>query len=119
MNVRRLLLLFGAIVAEVIGTLALRASVDHPGWIPAVVAFYAAAFFILGLTQRLGMPLGAVYATWAASGVTLVAVLGMVFFGDSLSIAAMIGIAVIIVGVILVETGTADRPQAAEAGADE
>lgn len=106
MNKRRLLLLAGAILAEVAGTLTLRAAVDHPGWIPAVVLFYAGAFFLLGLTQRIGMPLGAVYATWAASGVTLVAVLGLVFFGDGLSIGAVIGIAIIVIGVILVETGT-------------
>ncbi|WP_181276400.1 SMR family transporter [Brevibacterium oceani] len=108
MSPRRILLLTGAIVAEVAATLMLRASVADPIWIPGVVVLYAAAFFILGLTQRLGMPLGAVYATWSASGVALVAVLGVVFFGELLSIGAIIGIAVIIIGVILVESGSSD-----------
>lgn len=110
MSKRRLVLLAGAILAEVAGTLSLRAAVDHPGWIPLVVLFYACAFVLLGLTQRLGMPIGAVYGIWAASGVALVAVFGMVFFGDSLSIAAMIGVALIIVGVVFVETGSTDEP---------
>ena len=109
MNSTRLLLLVTAILAEVAATLMLRAAVADPVWIPGVVVLYAAAFFILGLTQRLGMPLGAVYATWSASGVALVAVLGVVFFGELLSVAAIIGIALIIIGVILVESGTCEE----------
>ena len=57
MNSKRLLLLVAAILAEVAATLMLRASVSDPVWIPGVVVLYATAFFILGLTQRLGMPL--------------------------------------------------------------
>ncbi|WP_209326390.1 DMT family transporter [Brevibacterium renqingii] len=119
MTARRLLLLIGAILAEVAATLMLRAAVDEPIWIPGVVLFYATAFFILGLTQRIGMPLGAVYATWSASGVALVAMLGLVFFGDALGIGAIIGIAIIIVGVVLVESGSPDEPEAVETGAGE
>lgn len=111
---RKWALLAGAIAAEVAGTLTLKASLDHPGWIPAVVVFYVLAFALLGLTQRLGMPIGAVYGVWAACGVSLVAILGMVLFGDALSIGAMIGIVVIIIGVVLVETGTPDTPAEAD-----
>ncbi|UVI36761.1 DMT family transporter [Brevibacterium spongiae] len=115
MTARRILLLVAAILAEVAATLMLRASVVDPIWIPGVVVFYAIAFFILGLTQRLGMPLGAVYATWSASGVALVAALGVVFFGEHLSIGAIIGIAVIIIGVILVESGSPEESESVEA----
>ena len=113
MNAKRLLLLVMAILAEVAATLMLRASVADPRWIPGVVVLYATAFFILGLTQRLGMPLGAVYATWSASGVALVAVLGV--FGELLSIGAIIGIALIIIGVILVESGTPEESETVDA----
>lgn len=111
MNPSRLLLLIGAILAEVAATLMLRASVVDPIWIPGVVVFYALAFFLLGLTQRIGMPLGAVYATWSASGVALVAMLGLVFFGDGLGLGAIIGIVLIIIGVILVEAGTPEETE--------
>ncbi|TGD08662.1 QacE family quaternary ammonium compound efflux SMR transporter [Brevibacterium sp. S111] len=110
----RLLLLAVAILAEVAATLMLRASIADPVWIPGVVILYAAAFFILGLTQRLGMPLGAVYATWSASGVALVAMLGVVFFGEVLSLGAVIGIVVIIIGVVLVESGTPGESETVE-----
>lgn len=119
MNPRRLLLLVAAILAEVAATLMLRASIADPIWIPGVVVLYATAFFILGLTQRLGMPLGAVYATWSASGVALVAMLGVLFFGEALGVVAMIGISVIIIGVILVESGTPEESETVETGVSE
>lgn len=110
---KKWMLLAGAIVAEVAGTLTLRATVDHPGWIPAVVVSYAVAFTLLGLTLRAGMKIGAVYGIWGATGVALVAALGTVLFGETLSITAIIGIAVIIIGVVLVETGS-HKPTADE-----
>lgn len=105
-------LLSTAIVAEVIGTLTLRATVDHRGWIPLVVLAYATAFTLMGLTLRAGMQIGVAYGIWGASGVALVAVLSMLIFGESLSTGALIGIAVIIAGVILVETGSPKAPPA-------
>ncbi|GAA1533110.1 MULTISPECIES: DMT family transporter [Brevibacterium] len=103
-------LLTGAVIAEVAGTLMLRATIENPLWIPLVVISYALAFTLLGFALRLGLPIGVVYGTWAAFGVALVAVLGMVVFGDTLSIGAMIGIAAIIAGVVLIETSTTEKP---------
>lgn len=104
------LLLAGAIVAEVTGTMALRATVDHAAWIPLVVAGYLTAFVLLGLTLRTGVPIGVAYGIWGAAGVALTAVLGALIFGELLSIAAIAGIGLIIAGVVLVETG-AHRPE--------
>ncbi|MPV36298.1 DMT family transporter [Georgenia subflava] len=106
---RKWLLLAGAIVSEVIGTMSLRAVIDNPAWLPLVVVAYLAAFTLLGLTLRTGMALGVAYGIWGACGVALTAVLGALIFGEYLSVTAVVGIAVIIVGVIVVETG-AHRP---------
>lgn len=103
---KKWLLLAGAIVAEVTATMALRATVDHAAWIPLVVVGYLTAFLLLGLTLRTGVPIGVAYGIWGASGVALTAVLGAVIFGELLSIAAVAGIGLIIVGVVLVETGS-------------
>ncbi len=99
-------LLGGAILAEVAGTLTLRAAVDSPLWVPVVVVSYVAAFVLLGLTLRAGVRIGAVYGIWGATGVALVALLGGAVFGETLGLAALVGIAAIIVGVVLVETGS-------------
>jgi small multidrug resistance pump len=114
--VQKWLFLIGAIISEVIGTVSLRATVDHSGWMPVVVVTYITAFALLGLTLRAGIPVGVAYGIWGATGVALVAVLGAVFFGELLSTTTLIGIGLIIVGVVVVETGT--RPTRRPASGD-
>lgn len=106
----RWFLLAGAILLEVTGTLALRASVDAPAGIAVVVVGYLSAFGLLGLALRAGMPVAVAYGIWGAAGVALVALLGTVLFDEHLSGTALLGIAVIIVGVVLVETGAPPKP---------
>lgn len=103
---RKWFLLGGAIVAEVAGTLTLRATVDDPAWIPAVVIAYVTAFTLLGLVLRAGMKIGVAYGIWGAVGVALVAFFGMVVFGELLSATALVGIGIVIAGVVLLETGS-------------
>lgn len=104
------LLLAIAIAAEVAGTLMLRATIDEPLWTFGVVIAYIAAFTLIALTLRTGMPVGAVYGIWGATGVALVAALGTVLFRETLSTPAIVGIAVIVCGVVLVETGSRPAP---------
>ncbi|HLU30283.1 MAG TPA: SMR family transporter [Acidimicrobiia bacterium] len=109
---KKWLLLGGAIAAEVSGTLALRGAVDDAVWIPVVVAGYLVAFVLLALTLREGMPVGVAYGIWGASGVALTALLAAVIFEELLSFRAVAGIVLIIVGVVLVETGARVRARA-------
>lgn len=106
-----------AIVAEVLGTLALRATIDNAWWVVAVVIGYVLSFGLVGLVLRSGLPIGVVYGIWGASGVALTAILGVVVFGEVLSPVAIVGIAVIIVGVVLVETGS--RPVGGQSASDD
>ena len=99
-------LLGGAIAAEVVGTMSLRAVVDRPGWVPVVVVAYLAAFVLLGLALRSGIPVGTAYGIWGACGVALTAVLGALLFAEALGPVTIAGIALIIAGVVLVETGS-------------
>lgn len=97
-----------AIVSEVIATLALKASVGFSKLQPSliVVAGYALSFALLGLALNRGLPMGLAYATWAAIGTATIAILGAVVFGESLSLQAIIGLAMIIVGVALLNLAT-------------
>src|SRR5699024_3340041 len=79
---RTWLMLFGAICAEVTGTMALRATVDSAAWLPLVPAAYLVCFLLLGLVLRTGMPIGVAYGIWGAAGVSLTAVLGAVLFDE-------------------------------------
>ncbi|MEQ1668354.1 MAG: multidrug efflux SMR transporter [Sulfuriferula sp.] len=91
-----------AIVSEVVATSALKAAEGFTRLVPStlVVVGYALAFYFLSLTLRT-IPLGVAYAIWAGVGVALVALVGWVVYHQSLDIAALIGIALIISGVIV------------------
>ncbi|MEW2379227.1 SMR family transporter [Micromonospora sp. NPDC047812] len=100
------LYLAGAIGLEVSGTLALRAANDHAAWIALVVVGYTLSFVLISLVLREGMPIGVAYGIWAASGVTLTALLAALLFGDALTWVMGLGFAVIVAGVLLVELGS-------------
>jgi small multidrug resistance pump len=93
-----------AIVSEVIGTSALKATQGFTRLGPSVlvVAGYAIAFYCLSLVLRT-IPVGVAYAIWAGSGVALVALVGWVMFGQRLDGAALLGIALIVTGVVVIQ----------------
>ncbi len=91
-----------AIVLEVVATSALKASDGFTKLGPSavVVVGYAAAFYLLSLTLRT-MPVGVVYAVWSGVGVVLITLVGWLVFKQSLDWPAMLGIALIASGVIV------------------
>lgn len=97
------LLLGAAIATEVAGTLALRASDGMSRLVPAIVVVvgYVASFGFLALVLK-SLPVGIVYAIWAAVGVAAVAVLGKIMFGDPVPPLAAVGMVLIVGGVVLV-----------------
>lgn len=92
-----------AIVAEVIATSALKASESFTRLWPSlvVVVGYAVAFLCLSLTLRT-IPVGIAYAIWSGVGIVLVAAIGWVFYRQVLDLPAIIGLALIIAGVLVV-----------------
>lgn len=92
-----------AITAEVIGTSFLKLSAGFTKLLPSVVVVvcYALAFYLLALSLKT-MKVGIAYAIWAGLGVALLAVIGRLFFGETMNSAAILGIILIIVGVALV-----------------
>ncbi|BBY42553.1 cation transporter [Mycolicibacterium celeriflavum] len=99
-------LLGGAIVAEVAGTLSLRASQDHSVWLLAVVVGYVCAFVLLTMVLRAGIPVGVAYGIWGALGTAGTAVLAALLFGDPFTWPIVAGIGLIIAGVLLIELGS-------------
>jgi small multidrug resistance pump len=103
---RKWVLLSGAILTEVTGTLSLRAFQDQRLWLILVVAGYVASFFLLTRVLRAGVPVGVAYGIWGASGTAITAVSASVIFGDPFTVPIMVGIGLIIAGVLLVEFGS-------------
>ncbi|GAB3737585.1 DMT family transporter [Nocardiopsis nanhaiensis] len=96
-----------AIALEVFATTSLKFSEGFTKLLPSifVVVGYASAFFMLSQALTRGMPLGVAYGVWAAAGVALVAVIGSVFLGETLTWVQVGGIAMVIAGVMALEMG--------------
>ena len=91
-----------AIVAEVIATSALKASLgfSRPGPTTVVVVGYGIAFYCLSLALQ-SMPVGVAYAIWSGVGIVLVSIVGWVLYGQKLDAPAMIGMGLIVAGVLV------------------
>lgn len=98
------LYLFVAIVAEVLGTSALKASAQFTRFWPSVmvVVGYAIAFYMLALVLRT-IPVGIAYALWSGLGIVLVTLIGIVVFDEELDLPAMLGLAMIIAGIVVIQ----------------
>jgi small multidrug resistance pump len=97
--------LAGAIITEIAGTLCLKASDGFSKLWPSlfVVVTYVVSFYLLAVALKLGLNIGVSYAIWSAVGTTAVAGLGVVFYKETLSPIAIGGIALIILGVIVLQ----------------
>nr|WP_104204335.1 multidrug efflux SMR transporter [Halomonas saliphila] len=93
-----------AIVAEVVATSALKASDGFSRLGPSLVSAigYGVAFFLLSLVLRT-VPVGIAYAIWAGLGIVLVALVGVLVYGQRPDLPAVLGIALIVAGVLVIQ----------------
>ena len=105
--IKTYLLLIGAILCEVAGTMLLPISQNFTKMIPTVALsmFYLLAFYLLTFVVN-KLPIAIVYATWSGLGIFTIAILGYVFFKQNLSWQAIMGLFLIILGVVLVNSFT-------------
>ncbi len=104
------LILFLAVAFETIGTTALQASqqFSRPGPSAVVVVAYAVSFVLLGWALKF-LPVGIAYAIWSGLGIVLIALIGLVVFGQRLDLPAVLGMAMILGGILVIHlfSGTA------------
>lgn len=103
--------LFLAVAAETIGTSALQASQQFTRLGPSVLVVlgYAAAFYFMSLTLRV-MPVGIVYAIWSGLGIVLIALIGYAVFGQRLDGPAILGMALILGGILVIHLFSGSAP---------
>ncbi|MGN8083998.1 DMT family transporter [Variovorax sp. 22077] len=96
------LLLAASIAAEVFGTIALRHADGFTRWWPSLLTcgLYAFAIWLMSLAVR-HLDVGLAYAVWAGVGTALTAVVGMLWFGEAVHASRLIGIALIVGGVVI------------------
>lgn len=100
-----------AIVAEVIATTGLARSANFTKLGPSVVAVlgYATAFFLLSFPVRV-MPTGIVYAIWSGMGIVLISGIAWVRYREALDAPAMLGLALILTGVVIINVFSKSIP---------
>ena len=95
--------LIGAIFWELAGTMLLPVTQNFTKLIPtSILAIcYLSAFYLLTFVVD-KLPIAIVYATWSGLGVFTIAILGYIFFKQTLTWQAILGLFLIVIGVILV-----------------
>ncbi len=97
------LILLVAVAFETIGTTALQASQQFTRAGPSiiVVGAYAVSFFLLGWVLKF-LPVGVAYAMWSGLGIVMIALIGLAVFGQRLDLPALLGMAMILGGILVI-----------------
>ncbi|MFG2935507.1 DMT family transporter [Streptomyces sp. NPDC048282] len=102
------LTLAGAIAAEVAATTAMKYSDGFSRLWPTLLATlgYVVSFLLLAQTLKT-VSIGTAYAIWSGVGTATIAMLGLMLFGEGLSLVKVAGIVLIIGGVVVLNLGGA------------
>ncbi|AGN80809.1 small multidrug resistance protein [Pseudomonas putida] len=93
-----------AICAEVVATASMKAvkGLSTPLPLLLMVVGYGIAFWMLTLVVR-SIPVGIAYAIWSGLGIVLISVAALVIYGQKLDLPAMVGMAMIVAGVVIIQ----------------
>jgi len=102
------LLLAGAIVLEVAGTTSMKLSEGFTKLVPSILifVFYAASFMGLTLTLK-KIEVGVAYAIWSGVGITLITIIGIIYFREGITALKLVSIGLVIIGVVGLSLGEA------------
>jgi small multidrug resistance pump len=93
------------IVFEVLGTICMKFAEGFTKLVPSVLVFVfyglALAFLVLVL-KKMG-EISVVYAIWASAGTALIAIIGIVWFKEPISIAKVVSLLFILLGILGLE----------------
>lgn len=97
------LFLIAAIACEVTATTALNYTHQFTRLVPSVITVvgYIASFYLLSLSLR-SVPIGIAYALWSGIGIVLITLAGIFFFKQQPDLPAILGIALIMAGVLVI-----------------
>ena len=95
------LFLAAAIACEIVGTTLMKLSESLTRWIyvPPMLVAYLLALGGLALALRT-IEVGIAYAVWAGAGTLLIAAIGIVFFGESVTALKLVSMALVVAGVV-------------------
>ena len=111
---RHWLFMATAIVTEVAGTLAMKLGAHH-GWqvigLATMYVMLVLSYTSLAMAVK-HIPLAVAYGAWESLGLVLITVCSAWLFGEDLKPIKLVAIALIIAGIVLLERGTDEAPEA-------
>lgn len=100
------LLLAASVACEVVGNVALRYAdgFTRPGPAAVAGACFLLSIWLMSVTMR-RIELGVTYAVWAAGSTAITAWVGVGFYDESLTASKVAGVALVVLGVIVLSSG--------------
>ena len=94
--------LAAAIIFEILGTISMKYAEGFTKVIPSVLIFVCYGICFVSLTVALKtLPVSMVYAIWAGVGTAIMAVVGLLMFGEPLPLQKILATSLIILGVVM------------------
>lgn len=101
------LFLFMAILSEVIGTLSMKYASETGNIYGHIVMYFmiTLSYILLSMSVK-RVALGVAYALWEGIGVLLITVSSVIIFGEDISFIKASGLATLLLGIVLIKSGT-------------
>jgi len=92
-----------AVILEIIATSFLKKTEQFTKIIPTIISITAIvlSFYLLSFVQKV-VPIGIAYAIWSAFGIVIISLVGYFVYKQRLDLPAIIGIALILIGVVVI-----------------
>ena len=97
------ILLIVAIILEITATGSLKATEGFTRWIPSLISVVAISIcmFLMSHVMKI-LPVGITYATWSGIGIVALTLIGIIKYKQVPNLATIFGLALIIIGVVIV-----------------
>ena len=101
------LILIASIIFEVFGMLSLKHSNGFSNLLPTAgaISCFLISIWLMSISLK-QIEMGITYAVWAAVSTSIVALLGVAFYAESISSFKITGITLIVIGVVLLNLTT-------------
>ena len=94
-----------AITLEITGTSFVKDTQGFTRWVPSIICLVTICFSYYLMSHVVGfIPVGITYATWSGLGIVAITIIGVFKYNQIPNIPTIIGLVLIIIGVIIVNT---------------
>lgn len=93
------------IVFEVLGTICMKLADGFSKLVPSILVFifYGLALASLVMVLKKTGEISVVYAVWASAGTALIAIIGLIWFKEPISVVKLVSLLLIVLGILGLE----------------